>query len=71
MLKSTEHEISTAQKNKILRKNDLYCFKMLRCYIYHVVGILTFISRINFMLIELSMKNILYPLCLVSCRYRM
>ena len=35
MLKSNEHEILTAQKSKMMRKNDLYCFKMLRCCIYH------------------------------------
>ena len=32
---STEHEISTAQKTKILTNEEASCFKPLRCCIYH------------------------------------
>ena len=57
MLNSTEHKISTDHKTKIA---TVSCFKSLRCCIYHannvkmatIVGILTFISRINFVLIQ-------------------
>ena len=38
-------------KTKILTNEEVYCFKSLRCCIFHAnVGILTFMSRINFML---------------------
>ena len=51
---TTEHEIST----KIPTNEEVSCFKYLRCCIYHannvkmptIVGILTFMSRINFVL---------------------
>ena len=46
MLNSTEHEISTADS-----KINIFCFKLLTCCINikmpTVVGILTFMSRIN------------------------
>ena len=59
MLNSTEHEISTAHKTKIPTNEEIYCFKSLRCCIFvmlinvkmpTIVGILTFMSRINFVL---------------------
>ena len=39
---STEHKILTAHKTKILTNKEVPCFKS--------VGILTFLSRINFVL---------------------
>ena len=62
MLNSTEHEISTANITKIPTNELVYCFKFLRCRIYHVfimlinvkmptiAGILTFMSRIDLVL---------------------
>ena len=35
MLNSTEHEISTAHKTKMLKIKDVSCFQTLRCCIYH------------------------------------
>ena len=35
MLNSTEHELSTAHKNKIPKSELVSCFKSLRCGIYH------------------------------------
>ena len=35
MLNSTEHEISTAHKAKILTNKEVSCFMSLRCCIYH------------------------------------
>ena len=37
MLNSTEHEISTALKNKIPTNKKVYCFEFLRCCIYHAI----------------------------------
>ena len=54
-------------KTKMLKKmEDIFCFHTLRCCIYHAImliivkmlGILTFTSMLNFMLKELSMKEI-------------
>ena len=58
MFNSTEHEISTAHKTKIPTNKDVSCFKYLRRCIYQaknikmptIVGILTFMSKINFVL---------------------
>ena len=60
MLNSTEHEISTARNNNENTDKEVSCFKSLRCCIIFImlinvkmqtlVGILTFMSRINFML---------------------
>ena len=53
MLNSTEHEISAAhKKTKIPINEDVSCLAPLRCCIYHAnkCGILTFMSRINFVL---------------------
>ena len=58
VLSSTEHEFQLLIKTKILTKEEVSGFKSLRCCIYHannvkmptIVGILTFMSRINFML---------------------
>ena len=60
MLNSTEHEISTAHiKNKMLTNEDVSCFKSLMYVVFimlinvkmpTIVGILTFMSRINFVL---------------------
>ena len=54
MLNSTEHEIAAAHKTK-LQKNEDICFTPLRYCVCHAnkclfVGILTFMSRINFVL---------------------
>ena len=35
MLNSTENEISTAHKTKLMKIIDFSCFKTLRCCIYH------------------------------------
>ena len=35
MLNSTEHEISTAHKNKNTNKKEVSCFKSFKCCIYH------------------------------------
>ena len=35
VLNSTEHEISTAHKNKILKSEEVSCLKSLRCGIYY------------------------------------
>ena len=35
MLSSTEYELSTAHKTKILTNEDVSCFESLRCCIYH------------------------------------
>ena len=36
MLNSTDHEISAAhKKTKILTNEEVFCFKSLRCCIYH------------------------------------
>ena len=53
MLNSAEHEISTARKKpKIPTDKDVSCFNSLRCCINvkmpTIVGILTFLIRINF-----------------------
>ena len=56
MLNSTVHEISTADKNQT--NEEVSCLKSIRYCIYHannikmptIVGILTLMSRINFML---------------------
>ena len=58
MFNSTENEISTAHKIKVPISKEVSCFKSLRCCIYHVnnvkmptiVNIVTFMSRINFVL---------------------
>ena len=58
MLNSTRHEISTAHKNKMLQNKDFFAFKLsdvLFIMLIHVkmptiVGILTFMSMINFKL---------------------
>ena len=58
MLNSTEHEISTAHKTELPTNKEVSCFKFLRFCIYHadnvimstIVGIFTFMSRINFVL---------------------
>ena len=58
VLNSTEHEISTPHKTKIPKSEEISCFKSLRCGIYQliivkmpiIVGILTFMSRIKFVL---------------------
>ena len=53
MLNSTEHEISTAHKTKILTNKEVSCFKSLRCCIYHADKCLNAnncVSRINFVL---------------------
>ena len=62
MLNLTDHEISTIYKNKMLKNKDVYWFTTLICCIYPalifllinvklptIVGILTFMSRIYFM----------------------
>ena len=56
MLNSTEHEILTAHTNENTDKN-CFCFKsdvvfimLINVKMPTIVGILTFISRINFML---------------------
>ena len=36
MLNSTEHEISTAHKETKIPRKEVFCFKYLRCGIYHV-----------------------------------
>ena len=48
MLNSNEHEISIANKNKNREKKTFLAFKLL--YIVTIVGILTFMSMIHFML---------------------
>ena len=35
MPNSTEHENSTTQKTRIPTNKEVYCFKPLRCCIYH------------------------------------
>ena len=58
MFNSTEHGISTGNKTKIPTYKEVSCFKSLNCCIYHdnnvkmptIVGILTFMSMINFVL---------------------
>ena len=59
MLNSTEHEISTAHKNKISKSKEVSCFKSLGDVVFimlinvkmpTIVGILTFMSRINIVL---------------------
>ena len=37
-------------KTKMLTIKYFFCFQTLRCSIYHAVGILTFMNRVNFML---------------------
>ena len=60
-LDPNEHAILTAHKTKIPTNEEISCFEYLRCCIYHakcltniklpgIVGILTFISRINFVI---------------------
>ena len=59
MLSSTEHEISTAHKIKLLNNEEVYgslslsdvVFIMLINVKMPIVGISTFMSRINFVLI--------------------
>ena len=56
--------------NKMLKNNDISCFKILRCCIYPAknvkmsttVGILTFISRINVMLSSVDHEQKFYNL---------
>ena len=58
MLNSTEHEISTACKTKMLKNIRCYLFSLLHVVFIMlisdkmptIVGILTFMSMINFML---------------------
>ena len=59
MLNSTEHEISTAHKSKMLKKvdffiafnlSDMLFILLINVKMPTIVGILTFMSRINFML---------------------
>ena len=58
MLNSTEHKISTAHKTKTLKKIGIFAFKLsydvfimlINVKMPIIVGILTFISWINFML---------------------
>ena len=58
MLNSNEHEIATAHKTKMLKNKYPSCIQMLKCCIYKVinvkmttiVGILTFMSILGFML---------------------
>ena len=53
---STEHEISTARKTKILTNEEVSCFKFLNVVFFTlinikmttIVGIFIFMSRINF-----------------------
>ena len=70
MLNSTEYEISTAKKKKktyrqikkflALSLSDLVFIMLINVKMPTIVGILTFMSRINFML-ELNMEKVLYP----------
>ena len=58
MLNSTEHEISSAHKNKlmkskiflVLKSSDAVFILLINVKMPIIVGILTFMSRINFML---------------------
>ena len=58
MLNSTELEISTAHKTEIMTSEEMSCFKSLKSCLYHannvkiaaIVGILTLMIRINFVL---------------------
>ena len=57
MLNSTEHEISTAHKNKNTNKevsalslSDVVFNMLINVYMPTIVGILTFMSSINFVL---------------------
>ena len=58
MLNSTEHKISTVHKIKMQTNREVSCFKSIKwCIILlinfkmpTIVGILTFMSRINFVL---------------------
>ena len=58
MLNSTEHEISTAHKTKMLKNKYFSCFSnsdvvfimLINVKMPTIVGILTFMSTINFML---------------------
>ena len=36
MLNSTEHNISTAHKTKMLKNKDIFCLQTLRCCIYMI-----------------------------------
>ena len=58
MLNATEHEISTAHKTKMLKKEPFLAFRLsdvvftmlINVKMPAIVGILTFISMISFML---------------------
>ena len=58
MLNSTEHEITMAQKTKLLENEDFLAFNfsdgviimLINVKMPTIVGILTFMSMINFML---------------------
>ena len=65
MLNSAEHEIST----KMLKNNDFLASELsdvvfimlINVKMPTIVGILTFMSRINLCSVELSMKKVLLP----------
>ena len=67
MLNSTEHGISTALKTKIPKKKKKFLALSLSAVVFitlinvkmpTIVGILTFMSRKNFVTAELSMKKV-------------
>ena len=46
-----------------LKHSDIVFILLINVKTPTIVGVLTFISRINFILSELSMKNVLYSTC--------
>ena len=65
MLNSTEHGISTAHKTEMLKNKDFSYFQtafimLMNVTLSTIVGILTFMSMINFMKI---LKEYLYKQC--------